>query len=96
MYQTVIHGVFPKIASSKRKYWPKFTLNLIFLTFSNYTHATILGKAIAEMNLRKAPKIMHDTKSLLANHFLQEHTKIAYDHHDAPDDSLYIGTIDFS
>ena len=46
-YQIVIDGVFPKLASSKRKCWPKFPLNLGFLTMQNSTLATILRKSIA-------------------------------------------------
>ena len=39
---------------------------------------------------------MHDPKSFLENDFVQEHTKITYSHQDVPDDSIYIGAIDFS
>ena len=47
------------------------------------------------MNIGEEPKRMQDPYSLLANHFVQEHTKIAYAHEDDPDDSIYIGAIDF-
>ena len=72
-FQTVIDGVFPKLAAAKRKCWPKFPLNLGFFTLQNSTH-------VAKMNLEEALKRMHDPKALLANHFVQEHTKIAYAH----------------
>ena len=69
-YQIVIDGVFRKFASSKRNSWPKFPLNLEFLVLQNSTHASILGKAIVDMNLGEVPKRMHEPKSYLANHLV--------------------------
>ena len=77
-YHTVIDGVFPKLTETKRKCWPKFPLSLGLLTMQNYTHVAILGNVIEEMNVGESLKIMHDPKSLVGNHFVQEHTKIAY------------------
>ena len=66
---TVVNGVFPKLSATKRKCWPKFPLNLGFLTLQNSTHASILGKAITTMNLGDEPNMMHDPKEFLDNHF---------------------------
>ena len=87
-FQTVIDRFFPKLLVAKRKYWPKFPLYLGFLKVKNSTHDAILGKDIVEMNLGEAPKGMNDPKSLLENHFVQEHTKMAYSHEDELDDSI--------
>ena len=80
MYQTFFDGVFPKLASSKRKSWPKFSMSLGFLVLQNSTRTIILGRAIIDMNLGEAPKRMHDPKSFLASHFVQEHARIQYVH----------------
>ena len=69
-YQTMIYGVFPKLARSKRKAWPKFPLNLDSLVLQTSTHAAVLGKEIAKMNLGEAPKRMHDLKAFMANLFV--------------------------
>ena len=37
---------------------------------------------------------MHDPKSYLANHFVQEHSKIQYTHENEPHDSIYREAID--
>ena len=47
------------------------------------------------MNLGEAPKRMHDPKSYLDSHFVQEHARIQYAHQDEPDDSIYREAIDF-
>ena len=93
-YQSVIDGVFPKLASSKRKYWPKFPLNLEFLVLQKSTHAFILGRVITDMNLGESPKRMNDPNSYLTSHFVQEHDRIQYAHHDETGDSIYRETID--
>ena len=67
---TVIDGVSPKLAKTKRKCWPKFPLNLGFFTFQNSTHYDILGKYIVDMNLVEAPNRMHDTNAFPENHFV--------------------------
>ena len=92
-YQIVVNGVFPKLSSSKRKSWPKFPLSLGFLVLQNSTHAAILGRVIADMDLGEAPKMMHDPKSYLASDFVQEHAKIQYAHKNELDDSIYKTTI---
>ena len=74
----------------------QYPFDLGFLTLSNSIHAAILGKSIEEMKLGEEPKRIHYTKSLLANNFVQDHTKIAYAHQDVPDDSIYRVDIDFS
>ena len=94
-YQTIIDGDFPKLASSKRNSWPKFPLNLEFLILQNSTHASILGKVIVDMNLGEAPKRMHDPKSYLASHFVQEHQRIQYAHQGERNDSIYRENINF-
>ena len=71
-YQTIIDGIFPKLARHKRKAWPKFPLSLDSLVLQNYTHATMLGKEISNMNLGEALKRMHDPKDYLASLFSQE------------------------
>ena len=38
---------------------------------------------------------MHDPKSYLASHFVQEHARIQYAHQDELNDSIYKETIDF-
>ena len=38
---------------------------------------------------------MHDPKSYLASHFVQEHARIQYAHQDELDDSIYRAAIDF-
>ena len=38
---------------------------------------------------------MHDPKSYLASHLVQEHSKIHYNHYNEPDESIYRETIDF-
>ena len=91
----MIDGVFPKLARSKRKAWPKFPLNLGSLVLQTSTHETILGKEIASINLREAPKRMHDPKSYMSNLFVQEHAKFQYAHQDEPDDSIYRAANDF-
>ena len=47
------------------------------------------------MNVGEAPKRMHDPKSSLASHFVQEHARIQYAHQDELDDSIYREAIDF-
>ena len=69
-YQTAIDEVFPKLARSKRKSWPKFPLKLDSLVLQTSTHAIVLGKEIACMNLGEAPKRMNDLKSYLASFFV--------------------------
>ena len=95
-FQTVIDGVFLKLAVARRKCWPKFPLNLGFLTLQNSIHAAILGKAIADMSLGEVPRRMHDPEEFLENHFVQEHTKIVYAHQEFPNDFIYIGATYFS
>ena len=56
----------------------------------------ILGKKIITLKLGEAPKIMHYPKSLLDNHFIQEHMKTAYTHLKDPGDSTYQGANEFS
>ena len=62
----------------------------------NYTHANTLGKNVINLKLVEAPKIMHDPKSFLVNHFTQEHMKTCYTHQKDPNDSIYQGDKDFS
>ena len=69
-FQTIVDGVFLKLAAAKRKCCCKFPLYLGFLALHNSPHASILGKSIEEMNLGEAPKRMHDPKSLLEYHFV--------------------------
>ena len=59
-FQTIIGGVFPNLAGSKRKGWPKFPRNLGSLVIHKYTHAGVLGKRIITMNIGEAPKRMND------------------------------------
>ena len=94
-FQTIINEVYPKLAQHKRKTWPKFPLNLGSLVLQNSTHATVLGKEIASMNLGEEPKRMHDPKSYLALLFVQEHAKFQYSHEDEPNESIYREAIDF-
>ena len=94
-YHTVINGVYPKLAQSKRKAWPKFPLNLGSLILHTSTHATILGKEIASMNLGKAPKMMHDPKAYMASLFMHENARFQYVHEDEPDESIYMEAIEF-
>ena len=69
-FQTVIYGVFPKLARHKRKAWPKFPLSLDPLVLHTSTHETMLGKEITNMNLGEAPRRMHDPKAYLASLFV--------------------------
>ena len=85
----MIDWVFPNLTTTKRKGWPKFPLNLGFLTLQNSTHAVILSKEITTMNLGEAPKRMHDPKSFLANYFVKEHMNTTYVHRENPNDSIY-------
>ena len=71
------------------------SLRLGFCTLQNSTHVTILGSEFADMNRGEAPKRMHDPKSYLASHFVQEHARIQYAHQDELNDSIYKQTIDF-
>ena len=64
-YQTVIDGIFPKLAWHKRKAWPKFPLSLDSLVLQDSTHAIVLGKEITNMNLGESLRRMHDPKSYL-------------------------------
>ena len=79
-YQIIVNGFFPKLASSKRKAWPKFPLNFGSLILQNSTHAAVLGREIADMSLGEAPNRMHDPKSYLASLFVQDHVRVQYAH----------------
>ena len=94
-YQTIVDGFFHMLPSSKRKSWPNFPLSFAFCTLQNSTHATILGSEFVDMNWGEAPRRMHDPKSYLASHFVQEHARIQYAHQDELDDSIYRAAIDF-
>ena len=83
------------MAHHKRKAWPKFPLNLDSLFLDTSTHATVLGKEIANMNLGEAPKRMHDPKAYMASFFVQECAKFQYAHEDELDDSIYKEYMDF-
>ena len=47
------------------------------------------------MNIGEEQKRMHDPKSYLASHFVQEHSKIQYIHENEPNDSIYRESIYF-
>ena len=68
-YHMVVDGAFPKLATWKRKCWPKFPLRLGFLTMQISTDVAILGKSIVEMNLGEVRRRMHDPKSWMADNF---------------------------
>ena len=94
-FQTVIDGAYPKLAKNKRKGWPRFPLSLDCLVIQNSTHATMLGKEITIMKLGEASKRMHDPKAFLVSLFAQEKAKFNYTHEYFPNDSMYMGFVDF-
>ena len=55
----------------------------------------MLGKEITTMNMGEAVKRMHDPKDFLARLSAQEKAKFNYTHEDLPDDSMYMGFVDF-
>ena len=94
-FQMVIDGAYPKFAKNNKKGWPRFPLSLHCLVIKNSTHATVLGKDITIMKLGEASKRMHDPKAFLVTLFAQEKTKLNYTHEDFPNDSMYMGFVDF-
>ena len=94
-FQMVIDGTYPKLAKNKMKGWPRFLLSLDCLVIHNSTHANVLGKEITIIKLGEASKRMHDPKAFLITLFAQEKAKLNYTHEYLPDDSMYMGFVDF-
>ena len=90
-FQIVTDGVYKKLVIPKRKYWPKFPLNLGSLLIPNSIWVVVLGDQIASFKLGFAAKRKHDPKGFLDAHFKQNHIKGGYVHEEVPDNSIYQG-----